>query len=374
MPANFNELARRATIAAGRIAGFEVKRIVNEPTAAALYYAHVQDVQGRTMVYDLGGGTLDVTILEIIGDDVRILTSEGARRLGGSNFDEALLDLLADAYRRENKVELYENARQRRQALHAGEDIKKMLSKLRNVTNTIGSERLGLARIEITRDVFEEAMSRLFIRTHMLVEQALDSARLEAKQLDHVCLVGGGTRMPRIREMLRGLFGFEPTACGNVDECVALGAALFSLKGASVHEVCNHSYGTLALIEDAATASNNRSSFQKHADSLPAIANVRHIQDNETVIEVVVTQGEDTDPKFVDVIGKLGLEVPPARPAGCEVTVTYSYDADQRVHAHVTDERSGRTHEVRVSYEGRGVLGDEAIREQTAAFENLVIE
>jgi molecular chaperone DnaK len=378
VPANFNELARRATIAAGKIAGFEVKRIVNEPTAAALYYAHVHDVQGRAMIYDLGGGTLDVTILEIIGEDVRILTSEGARRLGGSNFDEALLDLLADVYRRENKVELYENERQRRQALHAGEDIKKMLSKLRNVTNTIGSERLGLSRIEITRDVFEEAMSRLFIRTHMLVEQALDSAQLEANQLDHVCLVGGGTRMPRIREMLRGFFGFEPTAYGNVDECVALGAALFSLKGASVREVCNHSYGTLALIEDAATG------VETYANSIvipkntpiPCRQSQTYVtsEDNETVIEVVVTQGEDTDPKYVDVIGKIGLEVPPARPAGCEITVTYSYDADQRVHTHVTDERSGRTREVRISYQGVGVLGDDAIKEQTAAFGHFIIE
>ena len=378
VPANFNELARRATIAAGRIAGFTVKRIVNEPTAAALYYAHLHKVQGRILIYDLGGGTLDITILEVNGDDVRILVSEGARRLGGSNFDEALLELLADVYRRENSTELYENERQRRQALQAGEDIKKMLSKLRTVSNTIGNERVGLSRVELTRDVFEEAMSRLFTRTQMLVEQALASVGLRPGDIDTVCLVGGGTRMPRIREMLRDLFKAEPIACGNVDECVALGAALFSQKAATVHEVCNHSYGTLAIIEDAATGTEtyaNSIVIPKNTP-IPCSQSQTYVtsEDDERLIEVAVTQGEDTDPKYVDVIGKLSLEVPAGRPAGCEITVTYSYDANQRVHAHVTDQRSGATKEVQVTYQGAGVLSDDAIEQKIVEFRSLRIE
>ncbi len=378
VPANFNELARRATIAAGRIAGFRVRRIVNEPTAAALYYAHAHNVQGRVMIYDLGGGTLDITILEINGDDVRILTSEGARRLGGSNFDEALLDLMADEYRRQHQAELYENERQRRQALQTGEDLKKMLSKLRNVANTIGSERLGQTRIEITRDVFEQAMSRLFTRTYMLVEQALDSVGLQPGEIDHICLVGGGTRMPRIREMLRGLFGREPLACGNVDECVPLGAALFSQKAARVHEVCNHSYGTLALIEDAATGQvtyENSIVIPKNTP-IPCEQSQTYMtsEDDERLIEVAVTQGEDIDPNYVDVIGKIHLEVPAGRPAGCQITVTYGYDVDQRVHAHVIDEGSGHSQEVHVAYDGSGVLSDEQITRRAAEFQSLKIE
>jgi molecular chaperone DnaK len=378
VPANFNELARRATIAAGRIAGFKVRRLVNEPTAAALYYAHAHRVQGRVMIYDLGGGTLDITILEIHGDDVRILASEGARRLGGSNFDEALLDLMSDEYRRQHQAELYETERQRRQALQAGEDLKKLLSKLRNVANTIGNERLGLSRIEITRDVFEQAMSRLFTRTHMLVEQALASVSLTPDAIDHVCLVGGGTRMPRIREMLRGLFGREPMACGNVDECVPLGAALFSQKAGRVREVCNHSYGTLALIEDAATGTityANSIVIPKNTP-IPCQQSQTYLtsEDNERVIEVAVTQGEDTDPRYVDVIGKIQLEVPAGRPAGCEVTVTYGYDANQRVRAHVVDEQSGQSQEVHVAYDGAGVLSDEQIDRRTIEFQSLIIE
>ena len=378
VPANFNELARHATLSAGQIAGFTVKRLVNEPTAAALYYAHTQGVQGRIMIYDLGGGTLDITILEIKGDDVRIITSEGARRLGGSNFDEALLDLMADEYRRQNQAELYENERQRRQALQSGEDLKKRLSKLRQVSNTIGNDRLGLSRMEITRDVFEEAMSRLFTRSHMLVEQALDSASLQPREIDHVCLVGGGTRMPRIRQMLRAHFGKDPISCGNVDECVALGAALFSQKASRVHEVCNHSYGTLALMEDAATGETTYANSIVIAKDTPIPCQQSQTyltsENDERLIEVPVTQGEDTDPRYVDVVGMIHLEVPPGRPAGCAVTVTYSYDADQRVRAHITDELSGQSQEVHVTYQGAGVLTQELITPRTQDFQSLHIE
>jgi molecular chaperone DnaK len=378
VPANFNELARRATLAAGHIAGLRVKRIVNEPTAAALYYAHAHQVQGRLLIYDLGGGTLDITIIEVDGDDYRIRVSEGARRLGGANFDEELLDLFAEVYRREHGVELWETERQRRRALQAGEDIKKMLSKLRTVQDTIGNDRVGITRIEISRDVFEGAMGRLFMRTQMLVEQALKEVRLKPSEIDHVCLVGGGTRMPRIRQMLYEMFGFEPLACGNVDECVALGAALFSQKAARVHEVCNHSYGTLAIIEDSVTGREvfaNSIVISKNTP-IPCQQSQTYVtsEDNERVIEVAITQGEDTDPKYVDVIGKIALEVPPGRPKGCEVTVTYGYDANQRVRAHVTDERSGKTQEVQVTYQGAGVLSDEEIERKAAYMERVRIE
>ncbi len=378
VPANFNELARKATISAGKIAGFNVKRIVNEPTAAALYYAHTQGLQGKVLIYDLGGGTLDITVLEVEGERIRCLTSEGARRLGGSNFDDRILELIAEAYRLEHGVELFENERQRRRCLQSGEDMKKMLSKLKQVTDTVGNDRGGLTRIELTRDVFEEAVGRLFTRTIMLVEQALDSVNLKPKDIDHVALVGGSTRMPHVRDLLAEFFGFEPTSCGNVDECVALGAALFAKKAAQVEEVCNHSYGTLAIVEDAATGNMeycNTIVIAKNTP-LPCTSSQTYVtsEDNESNIEVEITQGEDSDPKYVDVIGRIMLEVPPGRPAGCEVTVTYGYDENQRVHATVKDERSGRTKEVAITYDGAGVLQDDEIDRKAAYFQNLRIE
>ncbi len=378
VPANFNELARRATLAAGRIAGLNVVRLVNEPTAAALYYAHARQLEGRIMVYDLGGGTLDITILEVDGGGIRCLTSEGAGRLGGSDFDERILELMGEAYQHAHGVGLWDSELERRRVLQSGEDLKKMLSKLRLASETVGNSAGGMARIELSREDFEVAVSRLFTRTILLVEQALDSVGLAAADIDHVALVGGGTRMPRVRTMLQEYFGKEPVNCGNVDECVALGAALFAKKGADVQEVCNHSYGTLALVEDAATGKQtyaNTVVIPKNTP-IPCEKSQTYVtsEDNEESIDVEITQGEDTDPRYVDVVGRISLKVPRNRPAGCEVTVTYRYDENQRVHAQVLDERSGKVTEVAVTYEGVGVLTDEQIEKRREQFAGMRIE
>ncbi len=378
VPANFNELARKATISAGKIAGFNVKRIVNEPTAAALYYAHTQKLQGRILIYDLGGGTLDITVLHVQGDRIRCLTSEGARRLGGSNFDDRILGLIAEAYHSEHGVDLYENERERRRCLQSGEDMKRMLSRIRTVSDTIGNAKGGLSKIELTREIFEESVGRLFTRTLMLVEQALNSVGLQPSEIDHVALVGGSTRMPRVREMLRNYFGFEPITCGNVDECVALGAALFAEKGAQVEEVCNQSYGTLALVEDVSTGEVKYANTIVIPKNNPIPCSESQIyvtsEDNEERIDVEITQGEDDDPRYVDVIGKISLELPPGRPAGCEIRVTYSYDENQRVKASVRDEQSGISRDIQVVYQGAGVLDDDEVERKTAYFERLRIE
>lgn len=330
------------------------------------------------MVYDLGGGTLDITILEVDGGGIRCLTSEGAGRLGGSDFDERILELMGEAYQHAHGVGLWDSELERRRVLQSGEDLKKMLSKLRLASETVGNSAGGMARIELSREDFEVAVSRLFTRTILLVEQALDSVGLAAADIDHVALVGGGTRMPRVRTMLQEYFGKEPVNCGNVDECVALGAALFAKKGADVQEVCNHSYGTLALVEDAATGKQtyaNTVVIPKNTP-IPCEKSQTYVtsEDNEESIDVEITQGEDTDPRYVDVVGRISLKVPRNRPAGCEVTVTYRYDENQRVHAQVLDERSGKVTEVAVTYEGVGVLTDEQIEKRREQFAGMRIE
>lgn len=378
VPANFNELARKSTIAAASMAGLKVRRLVNEPTAAALYYAHSRQISGRVMVYDLGGGTLDVTVMEIKGDEYRILLSEGARHLGGANFDEILLDLYADEFRRSVGTDLFTDERGRRRYLQAVEDAKKILSKLQNYTDTLGDERIGLTRVAISRDVFELAISRLLTRTVMLVEQAVGSIGLTVKDIDHVLLVGGSTRIPRVKEMLERIFGKAPLSCGNVDECVALGAALFAKNAAHVHEVCNHGYGTVALIENARTGEQrlcNTIVISKNTP-IPCSCTQTYItsEDNEQLIEVEITQGDDEDPKYVDIIGKITLEVPPNRPAGCEVEVTYSYDENQQVKALVLDRQSGRSSEVAINYHGAGVLSNDEIQRRSAYLKQIRIE
>ena len=379
VPANFNELARKSTIAAAEMAGMKVRRLVNEPTAAAVYYAHNQGVQGRILVYDLGGGTLDVTLLEVNGDNIRILTSEGARHLGGSNFDEILLSAYDEQYRKQTGAELYSDERHRRRVLQAAEDAKKMLSKLQRVNDTIANDKDGgIARIDLTREHFEKVVRRMLTRTIMLVEQALDSVKLKPSDVDHVVLVGGSTRIPKVKSMLEKYFGKPPKSCGNVDECVALGAALFAKKSARIQEVCNASYGTLAMIFNAATGEEKLQNSVVIPKNTPIPCSRTQLyltsEDDERLIEVDITQGEDADPKFVDVIGRLSLEVPPGRPKGCEVAVTFSYDENQRVRALVVDKQSGRSREVAVNYKGAGVLSDEELKRRSHHLRAMRIE
>lgn len=377
VPANFNELARKATVTAGKLAGLSVKRIVNEPTAAALYYAHSQNISGRVMVYDLGGGTLDITILDIDSEGVDILLSEGARHLGGSDFDEALIDLIGEQYKSKHGRDLILNERQRRRLLAASEDTKKRLSKLNQVSERFSLEEVGLAEVDLSREAFETAIQRLLTRTVMLVEQALDNLDMTTADIDHVVLVGGSTRIPKVQELLEKQLGKPPRSCGNVDECVALGAALFAERARRVSEVCNHSYGTLALIEDAATGEvrvRNSVVIPKNTP-IPCSMSQTYLtsEDNEKLIEVEITQGEDLNPKYVDIIGKISLRVPPGRPAGCPVTVTYSYDENQRVRVEVSDETSGVTQQVDIEYNGKGVLDEQAIARKSAYLKEVRI-
>lgn len=378
VPANFNELARKSTIAASEMAGMKVRRLVNEPTAAAVYYAHNQGVKGRILVFDLGGGTLDVTILEVDHDNIRILTSEGARHLGGANFDEKLLDIYAEQYRKQVNAELYTDERQRRRVLHAAEDAKKMLSKLQRVNDTIGNDVNGIARIDLTREQFEKLVSKLLTRSVMLVEQALAGVKLQPKDIDHVVLVGGSTRIPKVKTALEKFFGKAPKSCGNVDEAVALGAALFAKKSAKVREVCNASYGTLAYLVNAKTGEEGIRNSIVIAKNTPIPCSKTQVyvtsEPNERFIEVDITQGEDDDPRFVDLIGKITLEVPPNRPAGCEVAVTYSYDENQRVRALVVDKQSGRSQEIAVTYKGAGILTEEELKKRGTMLRQLRIE
>jgi molecular chaperone DnaK len=201
---------------------------------------------------------------------------------------------------------------------------------------------------------------------------------MQPSDIDHVVLVGGSTRIPKVRVVLAKKFGFEPKTCGNVDECVALGAALFAAKGRRVLEVCNHGYGTLALIEDPLTAETRVGNSIVIPKNTPIPCSMSRVyqtsEDNEELIEVDVTQGEDNQRRYVDVIGRITLKVPAGRPAGCQVRVTYSYDENQRVKATILDEESGKAKEVAIDYKGRGVLTDKQISRKSAYLKQVRIE
>ena len=368
VPAHFDEVRRKATMDAGTMAGLNVVGIVNEPVAAALYYATTQSVNGRVLVYDLGGGTFDVTILDIDGQQMNIICSQGDHALGGVDFDKKIIELFEEAYRNEHQAELIQNEQDRAKYEDEAEDVKKTLSR-RNSVRKILYGAAGSARVEITREQYEAAIEPLIARTEILIEVALEEAKSSVSDIEKVLLVGGSTRMPVVQQRLEAKFGFAPEIAVNVDECVALGAAIHAgltllrddpkkvstgistgLKEVQLKDVCNHSYGTICAPMDEETGRHvirNSIILQKNTP-LPCDATQTFytMTDGQTELQVSITQGEDEDPDFVNKIATEIFELPPDRPANRPIHVQYSYDANQRMHCRFLDEESGRTLEV----------------------------
>ena len=389
VPAHFDEVRRKATMDAGILAGLNVIGIVNEPVAAALYYATTQQVKGRVLVYDLGGGTFDVTVLDIDGQNMQITCSQGDHALGGVDFDKKIVELFEEAYRKEYNEELIQNDQDRAKYEDEAEDVKKTLSR-RNSIRKILYGNAGSVRVEITRQQYEAAIDSLIARTEILIEVALEEAKSGVSDIQKVLLVGGSTRMPVVRQRLAEKFGFEPEIAVNVDECVALGAAIHAgltlmrdapekvsqgissgLKDVQFRDVCNHSYGTICAPIDEETGKHviRNSIILKKNTPLPCeeTQTFYTMTDGQSELHVAITQGEDEDPLYVNKIAAEVFELPPDRPANQPIHVRYSYDVNQRMHCTFLDQESGRTLEVEFCAEENGRIrkdsADKAIRE-----------
>jgi len=376
VPAHFDEVRRKATMDAGTMAGLNVIGIVNEPVAAALYYATTREVSGKVLVYDLGGGTFDVTILDVKGHQVGIVCSQGDHSLGGIDFDRKVLELLEKSYRDKFGSELIGSDEDRAKYEDEAEDIKRTLSR-RNVAKIMLYGPAGNMRVEITREMLEQAISDLMNRADILVEVALEEAGVEPSTIDEVLLVGGSTRIPLVRQHLEKMFGFAPETAVNVDECVGLGAALHAgltmlrerpeavppgisngLRDINLTDVCNHSYGTVCAPLDKETGRRviaNRIILNKNTP-LPCEASQTFytLTEGQSELEVTVTQGEDTDVEYVKKIATHKFELPSDRPAGCPIKVTYGYDVNQRMHCKFEDVQSSKVLEVDLSLDRDG--------------------
>ncbi len=381
VPAHFDEIRRKATMDAGTAAGFNVIGIVNEPVSAALCYATSRDVSGRVLVYDLGGGTFDVTLMDVKGLEMEILCSQGDHALGGMDFDKKVMEMLQKQYKDKFSAELFGSEEDRAKYEDEAEDIKKTLSR-RPVAKTMLYGPAGSMRIEIARQAFEEAITPLVNRADMLIEVALDEVGMKPKDVNTVLLVGGSSRIPLVRTHLEQLFGFPPESSINVDECVALGAALHAglammrkdpeavpagirngLQNISLTDVCNHSYGTICAPIDKETGRRivqNRIILKKNTP-LPCEASQTFytVSQGQKRVEVMITQGEDTDPAYVNRIANHRFELPPDRPAERPIKVTYSYDLNQRMHCKFEDVESGRVLEVDLALHEDGTVTDE---------------
>ena len=364
VPAYFGDAQRKATIAAGEAAGLRVLRIINEPTAAVLAYGlgRASDVEETVLVYDLGGGTFDVTVARITPGDVAVLATAGDHDLGGKNWDDRIAMALAEKFAEATGFDPLDDPVALNEVLVRSEQAKWTLSERTSARVTL---QLGARRhtFEVTRDEFEAMTAPLMDRTRRLTEEALGEAGLDWGRLDGVLLVGGSTRMPMVRAYVADMAGKPPRAGVNVDEVVALGAAVqaaneagetigdarptFTLGAAPpprrVVDVMSHSLGVVAVAADGRSYVNDvviRRNVPIPADGVRTYLHATHGGAN-TRLEVYLTQGESAAPLDCTVLGRYAFDGIAATDAEVAVDVGLSYDADGVVQVRATQRDSG---------------------------------
>ncbi len=355
VPAYFDDAPRRATIDAGTIAGLNVRRILNEPTAAALAYGLDGSVSGNVVVYDLGGGTFDVTVLTIAGGDFRVLATHGDRNLGGFDFDNELMRLLNTRFLAAGGPDLLDDPAWESALREKAELAKRTLSSAPS-TQVVLSAGAFSTTLPVTRPEFEDLCSALVSRTRDSVEQVVEEAGLTWRQVDRVLLAGGSTRMPMIRHMLEKTAGHPPDWSQNPDELISQGAAIqahlleqedsstSAIRTAAplpkVRDVTSHGLGQL-LVYGSNEIERNTVIIPRNtpipADGISDSETLRDYQENLTV---QISQGDSRDPADVRIIADRRFPITP-RPRDSPMRLTLRYDIDQVIYAVVTDLTSG---------------------------------
>lgn len=353
VPAYFDEVRRKATQDAGYMAGLEVLDIINEPTAAAVAFGYQEgffragqaDRSMRIMVYDLGGGTFDVTVMEISGREFNALATDGDVQLGGYDWDQRLVDLAAEGFIREHLRDPREDPAAAGKLWRECEDAKRTLSTRPKATVLCDYRGLS-SRIEITRQQFEEATQDLLDRTRFTANQALKAAGLQWSDLDRVLLVGGATRMPMVREMIRTLSGKEGDSSVSADEAVAHGAVLHAgllvAKARNkpvpikIHNVNSHSLGVVGI--DPATKRRRNGTLIPRNTRLPATAKRTFYtqKDNQRSILVQIVEGESPSADDCNPLGRITVGgLPAGMPAHSPIDVLFHYRANGRLKVRV---------------------------------------
>ena len=374
VPAYFNDAQRQATKDAGKIAGLEVKRIINEPTAAALAYGLDNEKEQKIMVYDLGGGTFDVSIIEIGDGVIEVLSTAGNNHLGGDDFDQKVADYMISEFKKKEGVDLSTDKMAMQRIKEAAEKAKKELSSA--TTTNINLPFISMNAngplhfdMDLTRAKFDELTHDLVEKTAEPVKRALSDAGLSASELGQVLLVGGSTRVPAVQDKVKQLTGKEPSKTLNPDECVALGAAVqggklagdagagdILLLDVTPLSLSIETMGGIAtrLIERNTTIPTKKSQIFSTA------------ADNQTAVDINVVQGERQFARDNKSLGQFRLDgIPPARRGVPQIEVTFGIDANGIVNVSAKDLGTGKEQHITITA-GSNMSDDEidkAVRE-----------
>jgi molecular chaperone DnaK len=359
VPAYFNDAQRQATKDAGQIAGLTVERIINEPTAAALAYGLDKKKDEKIVVFDLGGGTFDVSVLEVGTELVEVLSTNGDTHLGGDDFDEELINFIADKFKAEHSIDLRKDAMALQRLREAAEKGKKELSSQQNTDINlpfITADASGAKHLQmtITRADFERLVDKLIERCRGPVEQALKDAKLKPNQIDEVVLVGGSTRVPKVQDLVRKMFDKEPHKGVNPDEVVAVGAAIQAgvitgeVKDVVLLDVTPLSLGieteggvmTVLVERNTTIPTEKKETFSTAAD-------------NQSAVTVSVSQGERKMARDNRLLGQFNLDgIPPAARGTPQIEVKFNIDVNGILNVTAKDLGSGKEQTVRIEKSG----------------------
>ena len=380
VPAYFTDAQRQATKDAGQIAGLKVDRIINEPTAAALAYGMDKETdQSKIMVYDLGGGTFDVSILEV-GDGVfEVLSTRGNNKLGGDDFDNALVDYLASEFKKESGVDLTKDLTAMQRLKDAAEKAKKELSSTVSTTvslpfiTAVDGQPVHLEQT-VSRAKFDELTKHLVEATRKPVEDALKDAGLSHNDIEKVLLVGGSTRVPAVQELVKNLIGREPQRDINPDECVALGAAIQGgvlsgeVKDLLLLDVTPLSLGIETLGGVATKLIERNTTIPTKKSQVFTTA-----ADGQTEVDIHVVQGEREMAADNTTLGRFQLTgIPAARRGVPQIEVTFDIDANGIVNVTAKDQGSGKEQKITITSSSN--LSDEEIDRKVKEAEQFAEE